>query len=121
MERLKYISSERMFEGVIAEVHDGAVTIDLKGRLGRLMIPNRMLISQTPPEIGQEVGFMMSYPEVLNPEPNEDYRDILLKEKIMQEKRKEKTLSILEKQIQTKNKELEELLELIEKKKLDAK
>lgn len=121
MERLKYISSERFFEGVIAEIHDGSVSIDFKGRLGRLMIPNRMLITEVPPEIGQEVGLMMSYPEVLDPEPNEDYRDILLKEKNMQEKRKEKTLSILEKKIQEKNEELEQLLKMIEEKRLEVK
>jgi len=41
------------------------VTIDLKGRLGQLKIPRRMLISEYEVEVGQEVGFVMSYPEVL--------------------------------------------------------
>ncbi|EPZ53810.1 hypothetical protein H477_4649 [[Clostridium] sordellii ATCC 9714] len=36
MDRLKYISTERMYEGVIVEITDGGVTIDLKGRLGNL-------------------------------------------------------------------------------------
>ena len=72
-ERLKYISTERMYEGVIVELTDGSVTIDLKGRLGQLKIPRRMLISEHDLKIGQEVGFMMSYPEVLSEEPNAHY------------------------------------------------
>lgn len=70
---LKYISTERMYEGIIVEVTDASVTIDLKGRLGQLKIPLRMLISQHDVQIGQEVGFMMSYPEVLNETPDEKY------------------------------------------------
>ena len=67
--RLKYISTERMYEGILVEITDGAVTIDLKGRLGQLKIPRRMLISEDEVEIGQEVGFVMSYPEVLRGTP----------------------------------------------------
>ncbi|MCR2043989.1 CBO2463/CBO2479 domain-containing protein [Anaerosalibacter massiliensis] len=73
MDRLNYISSEKYFEGIIVDVNDCAITIDFKGRLGKLRIPKRMLISSYELEIGQEVGFMMSYPEVLGPEINEDY------------------------------------------------
>jgi len=73
IDRLKYISTERMYEGVLVEISEGAVTIDLKGRLGQLKIPRRMLISEYNPVIGQEVGFMMSYPEVLTEEPNAHY------------------------------------------------
>ena len=50
-------------EGIIVGVTDGAVSIDLKGRLGHLKIPMRMLISNEKPKIGQEVGFRMSFPE----------------------------------------------------------
>ena len=35
---LKYMSSERMYEGIIIEVHGGSVVIDLKGRLTRSWI-----------------------------------------------------------------------------------
>ena len=65
MSRLKYISTERVYEGILVEITDGTVTIDLKGRLGQLKIPKRMLISEHEIAIGQEVGFVMSYPEVL--------------------------------------------------------
>lgn len=74
MENLKYISSETYTEGIIVEVKDGGVTIDLKGRLGQLKIPLRMLISDYPLKVGQEVGFMLSYPEVLTGEVVEEYR-----------------------------------------------
>lgn len=73
MDRLRYISSERMYEGILVEVHDGAVTIDLKGRLGQLKIPKRMLITEYELKVGQTVGFLMSYPEVIAPEPDEHY------------------------------------------------
>ena len=59
--------------GVIVEVHDGAVSIDLKGRLGFMKIPMRMLITDYPVKVGQEVGFRMSFIEVLFEEPNEKY------------------------------------------------
>jgi hypothetical protein len=41
--------------GVIVEVHDGCVSIDLKGRLGFMKIPMRMLITDYPVVIGQEL------------------------------------------------------------------
>ena len=70
---LKYMSSEAMYEGVIVELHDGSVGIDLKGRLGHLSIPKRMIISNYELKLGQEVGFLMSYPEVFDDEPKEEY------------------------------------------------
>jgi len=73
MNRLKYISTERMYEGILVEITGGSVTIDLKGRLGQLKIPRRMLISEYEIKVGQEVGFVMSYPEVLTEAPNEHY------------------------------------------------
>ena len=73
MDRLNYISSEQYFEGIIVDINDCAITIDFKGRLGEMKIPRRMVISNYKLEIGQEVGFIMSYPEVLGREVNEDY------------------------------------------------
>ncbi len=73
MERLKYISTERLFEGVIVAVDGCSVTIDLLGRLGQLKVPMRMLITDYEPKEGQLVGFLMSYPEVIDPEPDEKY------------------------------------------------
>ena len=60
-------------EGISMEVHDGAVGIDLKGRLGFLTIPMRMLISDYEIKVGQEVGFNMSFIEQLSPDVNEKY------------------------------------------------
>lgn len=34
IEKLKYVSTEQMFEGILVEVRDASVTIDIKGRLG---------------------------------------------------------------------------------------
>ena len=69
----KYTDKIIYMEGIIVEVHDGAVGIDLKGRLGFLKIPMRMLISDYEIKGGQEVGFNMSFFEQLSPDVNEKY------------------------------------------------
>ena len=69
----KYTDKIIYMEGIIVEVHDGAVGIDLKGRLGFLKIPMRMLISDYEVKVGQEVGVNMSFIEQLSPEVNEKY------------------------------------------------
>ena len=77
MDKLKYTSTEAYVEGVIVEIKSGLVAIDMKGRMGQWRVPMRMLISDFPPELGQEVGFLLSYPEVLSPEINEKYAEVL--------------------------------------------
>ncbi|MFD1472626.1 CBO2463/CBO2479 domain-containing protein [Companilactobacillus mishanensis] len=72
-DKLNYASTESVYEGVISEVTDAGVTIELKGRLGTLTVPKRMLICEHDPQVGHEVGFLMSYPEVLSETPNPDY------------------------------------------------
>lgn len=84
-EKLKYASTERVFEGIIVDFNDASVTIDIKGRLGQFKIPMRMLISQHEVKIGQEVAFLLSYPEVLDPEPNEHYVSAIQNTKKLQE------------------------------------
>lgn len=71
--KLKYGDKILYMEGVIVEVHDGCVSVDLKGRLGYLKVPMRMLISDYEIKIGQEVGFNMSFIEQLGDEINEKY------------------------------------------------
>ncbi|KPU27059.1 hypothetical protein TR13x_07285 [Caloranaerobacter sp. TR13] len=73
MNRFKYSNSPMYFEGVIVELKDGLVGIDLKGRLGHIRIPKRMLITDYDLKLGHEVGFMLSYPEVLSDDINEKY------------------------------------------------
>jgi hypothetical protein len=85
---LKYMSSECMYEGIIVELHDGSVAIDLKGRLGQLRIPKRMIISQYDLEVGQEVGFLMSYPEVFDKDPTEKYVQSIREQKRLMTERK---------------------------------
>lgn len=70
---LKYGDKIIEMQGVIVEVHDGCVAIDFKGRLGYLKVPMRMLITDYPVKIGQEIGLRMSFPEVLSGEVNEKY------------------------------------------------
>ena len=71
--KLKYGDKILYMEGVIVEVHDGCVGVDLKGRLGYLKVPMRMLISDYEIKVGQEVGFNMSFVEQLDDEINEKY------------------------------------------------
>jgi len=87
MENLKFGDRQIYMEGIIIEIQDGAVSIDLKGRLGFLKIPRRMLISNHNIKVGQEVGFMMSYPESLSEEINEKYLDLINHNKKMREER----------------------------------
>ncbi len=70
---MKYGDKIIYMEGVIVEVTDGAVGIDLKGRLGYMKIPMRMLITDYEIKVGQEVGFQMSFIEQLGPDVNESY------------------------------------------------
>jgi hypothetical protein len=70
---LKYGDKIIEMQGVIVEIHDGCVALDLKGRLGYLKVPMRMLITDYPLKVGQEVGFKMSFLEVLSEEANEKY------------------------------------------------
>ncbi len=76
MNGLKYISTERYVEGVIVELKSGSVGIDMKGRMGYLKVPVRMLITDYELKLGMEVGFMMSFPEVLREEVNTKYREL---------------------------------------------
>lgn len=70
---LKYGDKHIYMEGIIIDIKDGAVEMDLKGRLGTLKVPMRMMISDNKLELGQIVGFMMSYPEVVCEEPDQHY------------------------------------------------
>ncbi|MBP1743484.1 MAG: hypothetical protein H6Q58_462 [Firmicutes bacterium] len=70
---LKYGDKIIEMQGVIVELHDGCVAVDFKGRLGYLKVPMRMLISDYPLKVGQEVGLRMSFVEVLSEEVNEKY------------------------------------------------
>lgn len=70
---LKYGDKQIYMEGIIVDIKDGCVEMDLKGRLGTLKVPMRMMISDNELKLGQEVGFMMSYPEVICEVPSEHY------------------------------------------------
>ena len=73
MVKTKYSKNQILMEGIIVGIKDGSVSMDLKGRLGFLSVPRRMLISDYELKLGQEVAFVMSFPEVVNDQPNEHY------------------------------------------------
>ena len=74
---MKYGDKIIRMEGVIVEVHDGAVAIDFKGRLGHLRIPKRMIISDYDLEVGQEVAWNMSFIEQESAEVNPRYLETI--------------------------------------------
>ena len=69
----KYIDKVNYYEGIITEVHDGSVALDIKGRLGSIRIPKRMIISDYELKVGQEVAFNMSFIEQISADVSEHY------------------------------------------------
>jgi hypothetical protein len=61
---MKYGDRLIKMQGIIVHISDGGVAMDLKGRLGHLTVPMRMLITDYDLKVGQEVEFNMSFPEV---------------------------------------------------------
>ena len=88
---MKYGDRIIRMEGVIVEVHDGAVAIDFKGRLGHLRIPKRMIISDYDLEVGQEVAWNMSFIEQESPEVNERYLETIKHSRELQNEMQNKT------------------------------
>ena len=70
---MKYGDKIIPMKGIITEVHDGSVAMDMKGRLGTLRVPKRMIISDYPLKVGQMVSWNMSFVEQDGPEVNEKY------------------------------------------------
>lgn len=79
---MKYGDRIIKMEGVIVEICDSYVAIDLKGRLGYLKAPMRMIIAEYPLKVGQEVAWDMSFVEQLGPKPEVDDKKVGNVEKI---------------------------------------
>ena len=73
---MKYGDRIIKMEGVVVELCDGCIAIDLKGRLGYLEIPMRMMIAEFPLKVGQEVSWDMSFVEQLGPKPEVDVKPV---------------------------------------------
>lgn len=78
---MKYGDNIFRVEGVVVEVRDGSVAVDIKGRLGFIKVPKRMVISDYDVEVGQEVAWNMSYIEQESPDVNPKYVERIEKEK----------------------------------------
>ena len=70
---MKYGDKLIRMEGVIVAVKDGAIDVDLMGRLGFISVPKRMVISDYDLEVGQTVSWNMSFLEQNGPEINDKY------------------------------------------------
>ena len=53
-ERLNYGDKIIYMEGVVVDIDDCSISVDLKGRLGFFKAPKRMFICDTEPKVGQE-------------------------------------------------------------------
>lgn len=84
-ERLNYGDRIIYMEGVVVDVDDCSISVDLKGRLGFFKAPRRLFICDTEPKVGQEFGWNMSFPEQLGPEINEHYVSNIEKERRKQQ------------------------------------
>lgn len=89
-ERLKYDDKIIYMEGVIVDVDDCSISVDLKGRLGFFKAPKRMFICDYEPKVGQEIGWKMSFPEILGPGINDKYVSNIEKERRKQEEMRER-------------------------------
>lgn len=70
---MKYQDKLIEMKGIITQVTDGSVSIDFKGRLGSMIVPMRMIITDYELKPGMEIGMVMSFPEVLSEEIDEKY------------------------------------------------
>lgn len=60
---MNYLDKINYYEGVITQVHDGSISVDISGRLGSFKVPKRMVICDKELEVGQKVAFKMSFIE----------------------------------------------------------
>ncbi|NLY87904.1 MAG: hypothetical protein GX083_05110 [Clostridiales bacterium] len=84
---MKYGDKIIRMEGIIVNIKDGSVDMDLIGRIGFLSVPNRMMIADYPLKIGQKVAFNMSFIEQEGQEVNDKYfTNITIREQRIREK-----------------------------------
>lgn len=57
----------RLVNGKLVEVTEVGVKIEINGRLGMLSVPLRMVFTDKPLVIGDEVEFYVSYVKVITP------------------------------------------------------
>ena len=84
-ERLNYGDRIIYMEGVVVDVDDCSISIDLNGRMGFFKAPKSMFVCDTEPKVGQAFGWNMSFPEQLGPEINEKYVSNIEKERRKQQ------------------------------------
>lgn len=93
MKELQYGDKIIRMEGVIVDIDDCSISVDLKGRLGFFKAPKRMFICDYPLKVGQEIAWNMSFPEQLGEEVNEKYVSNIEKERRLQETMRQKSMN----------------------------
>lgn len=62
---MSYELTPKLLPGKIVEVTDLGIKVMLKGRMGIIQMPHRSVITDKPPQIGQEIQMYVSYIQVL--------------------------------------------------------
>ena len=70
---LNFGSKVNYYEGVVVELKDGMVAVDVLGRLGYFRVPETEFIAPAPLKVGQTVGWKMSFFEQLGPNAGSDF------------------------------------------------
>lgn len=65
------------YRGVISEINDTSIYIELTARLGVLVLPKRWLISENAPKVGDRVKLLMSYVEMEDNNYEKEETDVL--------------------------------------------
>lgn len=72
---IKIDNAAKVHTGIITQVDDIGVTIEVSARMGIIKMPMRGLICKNIPQVGDEVVFLMSLIEM----KDDDYEDSILK------------------------------------------
>lgn len=62
---MQYELSPKLLPGKLIEVTDIGVKVELKGRMGIIIVPLRCVITDKPLEVGQEIQVYLSYIQVI--------------------------------------------------------
>ena len=72
-DNLNFGTKVNYYEGVIVGIEDGIISVDVLGRLGFFEIPESSVIAEAPLQVGQMLGWKMSFFEQLRADAAADY------------------------------------------------
>ncbi|BAL62708.1 CBO2463/CBO2479 domain-containing protein [Melissococcus plutonius] len=73
----KYPINPTLMMGTVKQVIDDQVTLNLRGRLGLITVPEKLILSDEPIKVGQKLQFYFSYIYVVNDPLDYDFTEII--------------------------------------------